>query len=503
MRRSWRRAAAALAALICISLTSCDFITINNDKWNAGGDESADAPVTNASVTGRETVGEPTDYTPPPVYEYGGRRLAEEYLSQIDFDMNGATVIICSADEKTAARLSPESDDSYSSAVRERNSMIESALGCSLYFDSAPPEQIIESIRTSIESDTYFADMIAVPEELLPRLAADGLIVNFDSLPFFSAEEEWFFPCSDELSAAYRTYGAYGCADVDPDSILCVFASGDAGSLDRYESAARAGEWTWDFMLGAANGKIAICDIYADDAADPDGGDGGENGGKEFDAAAELLRIVGDIPSFSSGLRFVDNEKGREPTVVIPDGITEAADAARRLLSSASLGTSADLCGGAQFYIGTLGMMNELAGADSEWTVLPLPKLTGKQTSYSSFCVSQTILTAPANTTDPDGTSALINAFAASSAEFLCDAYVEYAMYNTVRRESTLPMISLVYGSAGIEMSRIFDNDDGDVAFAAYELFYELINDAGADLEKLFDKRRGRADKFLSGIFPA
>ena len=104
----------------------------------------------------------------------------------------------------------------------------------------------------------------------------------------------------------------------------------------------------------------------------------------------------------------------------------------------------------------------------------------------------------PANTTDPDGASALLDALGASSL-FFEDEYIDYHMHNTVKRESTLPLISLVCESPSLDFARVFV--DEDLTRATYGILFELVSDDEFDAEEAFSKREDAADKYLSKRF--
>lgn len=490
LRAAAVRAAGVLCALsFMLSLASCSVITINYDKF--GGKESDSSPVTDAATepvtTEPADSGDDTVFVPPPPYEYTGKATAEEMLATVDFDFDGETVFIRSTYEYGIEQImafTDEDDDAYSVAKYERCRMIEDALGCRLRYTVSTLSEMKAELKAAITGEKYYADLLAVDAGDMVSLVRDGLLFNLYSLPFFDLKEEFFHPATAGLAAGNSAFGVVSYATIDPDEIPCVFYdTGRTGS--DIDALVLSGNWTWDELLTiAGDGGVSISADAPGDAAD---------------------RIAG-ITAASAGLDFVSRERGASPKTVLPDGITAVVDVCRRLTGDGVMipsdGVAEFAAGHSVFHIGTLGDMKILADADVVWSAAPVPGVTAGDEGYRALMPETSLfMCVPVNTTNPSGATALLRAFAAASYAYLIDAYSEYSLYNTVRLESTVDMVALIYGTAYYDFVRVYGSDDSDLYAATYALIAEAVGDSGADIERLFSKRKIKADSELGKLF--
>lgn len=485
-KKAKRYALSAAVFLLTISLTSCSVISINQDKWSGhidstAGTETVHAPDLTTAVTDADT-GKDVPLTP---YEYTGKETAESLLAGINFSFDGGSVFIRSTGEREIKRMltvEEGTDNTYSAAIYERLRMVEETLGCKVHYTVTTLDEMMTDIAASIVLGDYYADMLAVPAGDMAQLARGGYLLNLYSLPFLDMEAEYFRSETGELSAGNEAYGVISCATADPDDMMCVFYDTEKVS-DDLQSLVKSGNWTWDALL-----KYAGTDGISTDETEPEAG------------------YIAELVTSSSGARFVSHERGVTPTVTLPDMAADAVTLCRRLIGE-SVFKTADAAsfgsGGSTFRIGRLGDMETLADSKVVWDVLPMPKLSAEQKHYSTPMPEPSlVMSVPAYTTNPQGASALIRAFAAASYGYMRDAYLEYHMYNTVRRESTLSMIEIIYENPYYEFSHVFGAAGDDIKKATYALIPDAAVDAEADIAVLFDERREAADKELSLIFP-
>ncbi len=532
MKRSFIRICAlAAAAVMCASsLSSCGFVTINKGPFAHTAVDSSTVAESAETTAPTETHTMRDPYVPPDKYEYTGRERTKAALDGIDCKMDGASVFIYTSDDRVASSLDPEDEgDFMSSAEAERKSMVEDTLDCTLFFTCERPEIIASKLDAAVLMDEYYADLLIVPPRLMSFMAARGTLYNLESLPFFSQDAVWYMDGTSELGAGYALYGVYSIATRILDDIECVIASGDAKKIEALEKDALDGAWTWDKMLSSSAavdadasyryGDVGFVDYtlvteeeteLAEPAADIDIDT--ETSETETETSVETepeTAAPEDIPlddteradaltslvAASSELHFVEHKRGDVPTVYLPESIYGVADIANRLADAVNGTPSTSAL---KFHIGTLGEISSYAALGEEWTVLPLPKLSPEQENYASRTRSECVMCVPANTTDPDGASALLDALGASSL-FFEDEYIDYHMHNTVKRESTLPLISLICESPSLDFARVFV--DEDLTRATYGILFELVSDAEFDAEEAFSKREDAANKYLSKRF--
>lgn len=488
-KRAARFAAALLTAALLTQLSSCSVIKINYEKFGFGRETATADASANATERPRDP-GEVTEFVPPDEYEYTGKETAERLLSEVDYDFEGKSVIIRSTYEYGIKRImsfTEEDTDVYSVARYERCRMIEEKLGCKLSYAVTTPDEMKVNLRAAVRDEKYYADLLALPAEDMTSLAKSGLLLNLYSLPFFELDEEYFHAATSDLAAGSDAYGVMSWATLDPDEIPCVFYDTKRVASDP-TSAVKAGQWTWDDMLALAGvGGIVVAE------------------GKDGNADAERLA---ELAAAGAGLRFVSNERGEAPTVMLPDGAAAAAEACRRLLTSGvtipSEGNTEFAAGNAALYIGDLGDMASLANADVDWGVLPIPNMTSGKATYSALMPETSLfLCVPANIADPEGTSALLRAFAAASYEYIADAYEEYSMYRSIRIESAVDMIDIILGTAYFDFTHVYGSLGDSIGEASYGVVRDAATDGKADIESLFSRRRKSANRALAGLFSA
>ncbi len=487
------RAAGAVAVLLSVVtvLSSCSVIKINYDRFSPKDTDGAETsaadstPVTEPSGGTEPEEEEP--FVPPAAHVYGGRDEAEAMLATVDYDFGGKSVFIRSTDEAGIGRLcsfSEEDTDAYSVARYERFRMIEDSLGCRINHSVTTLPEMAADIRAAVSDGGYYADLLAVPSADMTYLAKEGLLLSLYSLPFFELDAPYFGTMTSDLAAGNDAYASVSFATVDPDAVPCVFYD-SAKITKNVESEVRAGTWTWDEMTALADGaggKISV---------DGGAGDGG------------VARIC-ELAAASAGLKFVMNRRGEAPAAVMPEGFDDVLAVCRRVLADGRVfeSTAADAfaAGSAVFAFGRLGDMNALAGSPVAWGVLPVPRTAPGGDGYRGLITEPSLVFAvPVSTTDAPGASALLRAFGAASYGFMCDAYEEYHLYNTVRFESSADMIGVVFGSAYYDLAHVFASA-GEIAPATYMLLPEAVG--GADAGALFQVRRWAANYALSGLFP-
>lgn len=485
---------------MALMLTSCSIVEIHFDSileelfpfegtFADEGGTDADDMISDGEETEPDTKKDIT------VHEYTGLAEATAYLDQIgEYSFDEQTVFIKTTATAELDMLFVSEDldenDTYSASIYERNRMVEERFGCELHYVVTTVDQMIIDITAAVETEEYYADLLAVTQKELALLVKENCVYNLRQLPFFSLEEEYFNSYgASAFSAGYSDYGVVGAATINPDNISCVFANLDLlneiyeGDV---ETLAKSGQWTWDVFMNIASGFI----VSSDHPLADDGG-------------------LTDIVSASAGLSMVNNKRNETPAVVLADDAATVVDVCQRLFSEITLITSTEeaegidcfVSGETLFHLGSLGDMNALAVSGFDWTVLPVPKMTSED-EYRAYVSDETlVLAVPVNTVDPDGASVLLRAVSAASAGYLRDAYVDYHHYNTVSHSGVLELIELIYETPYF----CFDNGLGTVSERITACTFELIREAVLDPElnvtKQFGKREDKANDKLEDYF--
>ncbi len=488
-----RAAASAILCAMLFQLSSCSVIKINYDKFGGSGTEAG----TNAETEPAGTVAPVTDeetkpFIPPVEYEYTGKKTAEERLSEIEYDFGRESVFIRSTYEFGISRIlsfSEDDDNTFSAAKYERCRMIEERLSCELHYKVTTIEEMEKDIKAALSKGDYYADLLALTASDVVALASEGYLLDLYTLPFFSTDAEYFHEATVGLSAGSDAWCVVSAATVEPDDVPCVFYD-RRKTGDKVEMLVNSGKWTWDELISLAGGAISMVSTEVNDGV------------------AELDRKrLDELVSVSAGLEYISNTRGESPAVKLPEGLDAAAVLLRKLIVPGAITPAADTgifaSGEAVFHIGRLGDMNALADAKVDWDIAPIPKVTGDEDNYrAAMPYSSLFFAVPATTTNSAGASALLRAFAAASDKYLIDAYCEFHMYNTVRRESSVSMISRIYDTACYDLAHVYGRSDGDIRNGTYLLLTAAVDDAEQNIEKLFGKRRAAANRALGKLFP-
>ncbi|MCD7776623.1 MAG: hypothetical protein LUH54_04545, partial [Firmicutes bacterium] len=478
-------------------LSACSGITINIDNIFPAEtltEESTDDTTAGAADTSAaDTTAADTIKT----YEYTGYSRASEYLENLgEYSFDGESLFIKSTTEDAvnlifiSATDDGDGSSTYSEALYERTLMVEEKLLCELHYVVTTAEEMETELAAALDDGSYYSNLLLLSQSELETFAVGGYLCSLYSLPFFDVEEDYILTDATlQLAAGYDLYGMVSWATADPDDIPCVFVNTALlpDTDTSVETTVKRGEWTWDKLLTLGNLTW--------------GTDSNEDST--------------DIITASLGLHFVLNEERTVPTVTLPEGAADAAALTYQISKSGSLssGTLDDfIAGGSAFYVGTLGDMNSLALTGVEWTVVPIPKYSESQSSYYSLVSGGAVLAVPANITDYTGASYLIRALAAASCGYLRDSYVQYHMYSTVRSESALDMIEIIYDSVFYDFSFSLGYGSKSVSEATYGLIHEAIADTeetdsdddtfDLDIEALFEDHRGNADYILAERYP-
>jgi hypothetical protein len=115
--------------------------------------------------------------------------------------------------------------------------------------------------------------------------------------------------------------------------------------------------------------------------------------------------------------------------------------------------------GRALLYAISLTVMSKMRDMDSDFGVLPYPKLDETQEEYTSF-VYQTAdcICVPITCTDPERTSAILEALCCESANLVMPAYYDVTITDkTTRDEKSREMLDYIFDHRTIDPMQLFD----------------------------------------------
>lgn len=438
----------SILLLFCLMLAAsgCGIIVYTEEEVG-----KTTAPETNGPMT---TAPAYTTATPPEGAELTDPSLLEDAKERVDklfyMDMSDYTSLIAVATELPDTIAPSEEASFLSSAYAKRNAMISEKYGCSIYTVYGTVDAIRADLNASIKSgqlSSYYADLLMIPTSAAAQFAAEGLLLDMRSLPFYTVKTE-----GNAGAGSYngKNYFDLSAATESPELVYALYFNRDIaeseGAKELY-SVAADGELTFDYIL-AFSERIAL-----------------ENGqysmtvGGKYDSPSYL----GDIVAVRSGIDFVSGVSGGYPQVSYASGELDAAQTLIDLLRDisiymppsadapdegdaavASAKTGAELFaeGNSLFHVGTLSEMKDIYNKKTAWGILPLPTLSGD--AYAVTVQERAVLCVSANNTRTELTALLLGALDAASGEWIDDAFISYCAEHYIRDNDSFHMLKLI-----------------------------------------------------------
>ncbi len=449
-----------LPLLLCAALllSGCGIIVFSDptgeDPADTGEPHDTSAPVTAA----------PTDLPDKVTNRYA--EYARAYLAQIaktGADFGGATVFLAAPRDTC---LLPGSEASvYGDALAARNEAVETALNVRLSVSVVDETSYADLVLQSVRADSYYSDLLVLPQKQIGAFAANGILLNLRSLPFLDLSQPYFD--ADSLAAATAgkaSYAVAGAASFEEATLCAVFFNRgmmEEAGLELPYAQVYGGTWTWDSFFAYTTSSVTA----------------GVNGPNSFayQYAADML------PSavfFSVGGRFTDSYAGTAPTVSYSEEEENLAAVVRRLFTDpfrhtdAESGVSAFHTGGSLFLLDRLYLMSWMPNSAVRWGILPFPKATEEQSSYRSLASGDALFFGTQiNTLDTEKVSVLLRAINAASYGVITEAYVEYAMNDLLRDNDSANMLEIISFSRTYDFAFSFGSTVSEIANATYTGF--------------------------------
>lgn len=366
----------ALCLMICAAmLSSCGVIVFNAPPVPDDMAEAESSLETNKPYEVQQYDPYSSDY---------GKELSS-FLKDIKItDYNGGTFLIANtkaplivADETCSAIISNE--------YKSRNDYVEEQLNIMLAEKIVHPDNMYNEIRQAIKSNSYYADLILIPQTSIGRYAADGLIANLSVLPGINFDAKYYN--SSSVAAAggnSKIYAIAGDACADYESLSAVFYNKALLSQltqDNIYSLVDKGEWTWAKFFEYADAVSVL-------------GEGYYSLGYQNTAM-----YIQDLIFVSAGMQFTSCAYGQMPQIAftaeeanpVVDIIKKAINHPLRYTNNLEAIT-AFAGGNTLFLIDKLSTMSALANSSADWGVLPLPKNSAEQAEYKTLAFSDSAM---------------------------------------------------------------------------------------------------------------
>lgn len=477
-----------LFLVFTLLLSSCSFVIVHEGSYRDPGrvDTGDSETVTTAAETAAD---EPDDGDGDKVTKLSTAEKAKKRLSELaEYDCGGANFIIATASNMTFAT---DGEDYYDRALLLRDSMIEERYGVDIVTIYVDEGKMASEMRNARLSGDIFADAVSVSEYRVGGLAAEGLIRNLRSLPFWSASASRS-SYALEAAAGNAIYADLGAASSDFDKVYAVFYNREIEAKLGIDlvSIVRDGEWTWDEYEKYAMLATSTLGVS---------GQGSVRGGDEYT----------DVLFCSEGLSLIDNTLGKTPRISFN---SEALEYAVERVCELVYGNPSYYKGGNFFTdlgegnlfmgVAPLGNMADVAAECRDFGILPIPKMTIDQEDHFAYTeASAAVLCVTAENNKYEMTGHIINALNTASYEYLAEEYKNHCFYNYFSSEAPLAVFDIITGSMTFDFSYIYSSAVNGLREATFGAVREARTSVSDTATKLISLRMDAVNDRLEELY--
>lgn len=416
--------AVLLCSLLLTAFSGCGLIVINKTVADVSATVS-DIITSEGSPTEENTTGEST--TPPNVVEFPSRLDdAKDALEKLyDLDLSAFDVMVAISNDTTNTLNPDESAPLYASRTL-RNTMVTEKYDCDFFFFSADTEQLKTDLDVSVKSGSdaqYYADILALPENVVSAFIASNLILDLRRLPFYEIGRTGNDGAGMYISSNYVDVSAALDA---PENIYALYfnrdLTGDEGA-DKLYSAALSEELTFEYLLSFINDKKT---------SSPDGVDLFAFGGPD------PYEYIADAVSIRCGTDFTTDGNGTTPTVGWKDEeavsvtalLTNIASVIKKDIASAETFTQ----GNVMFRVAPLSDIFEIYDKKTDWGLLPLPVYAGGTAMpLNVTCSNRAVFCVSANNSRTEMTGLVLTALDVASKDWIRDQFAVISIEQYMR----------------------------------------------------------------------
>ena len=360
-----------------------------------------------------------------------------------------------------------ESGDILSDAVYKRNQVVNETLGVEIISDKVGDGQFASRLKSTVMAGDQEVDLVFPRQFTLPSFVQSELLCDLMTLDSFDFSEPWWNQnFIDALTLQNQLYGVVSDATYfDKLATYVTFYSkqlADDYKLGNLYELVKNDEWTLDKLLELGAGLSA--DLNNDGKRDDtdsyplscqnDGcyillhagripiatktADGSVSfnlpSEKAVNALQTIYELMGDDTQYFNRQKYTD--------YTLNDAIAMFNE------------------GRAMFLIRPIQSLFVMRSMDSDFGILPLPKLTADQEEYGSAInlYTATVAAIPLSVSDPERTATVLSLMA-------CESYynVNPALYETVlgekliRDEDSAEMLDITFNSAMYDTGLIWN----------------------------------------------
>ena len=359
----------------------------------------------------------------------------------LNFGDTPLVLLTRTGDDDTKREFIAEKDDAdvVSSAVFERNSLVEDRLGIKLEIIEGSDTRhggsdINNLLAKTVSSGTDEYDLISNHMSQTTTSVLAGYLHNLNQFEYLDHDQPWWNQSySEEVSVDGRQYLAVGELALSYTSgMYAMFYNktlwAESHAPDELYELVKNNAWTLDALIS-----------YTADYNRDLNGDGHIDGEDICGLYYQKTSIMSDAMAGAAGIRFTSVADGEYDFVLNNERTLDFVDKMRLLLfendgvvmepddfTNSLKKLSEDT---ALFTVNMLGGTTYLRDMENDYGILPLPKLNAGQTGYSGFVHNGfSVFGIPATVGDGDRVTAFLEAMASESYRRVTYAYYDTAL---------------------------------------------------------------------------
>lgn len=344
--------------------------------------------------------------------------------------------------------------DSVSDAMYRRNSAIEEQYDVTLSEIVDGSGIIVGKVRDSQAAGTDDYALVNVIGNLIYTMAADGLLYNLKYLDYVDLSKPWWTQGSvSDFSIRDQLYYASSDLTICDDEGTCIIMYNEVVAQnynletpdEMYDLVAN-GEWTWDKMFSQAKTV----------GTGGDNGDGKLSDGDKFGIIACDWSYIGMMCAAEQRFSTKDENDiprisfGSEEFVNVLDQLVEFTKDKRAFLVPLYDGQFTENHFGnnnALMIMQVIAHIRNSRAMESDFAVVPMPKLNEEQEDYYSYVNRVTYVGVPVTITQKEWVGGITEALTAKSREIVIPDYYDVALSERfMRDEGSKRMIQYIFG---------------------------------------------------------
>lgn len=385
----------------------------------------------------------------------------------LDFGGKSVTILHRGADRDVQVEISAEdTGDAVDSSIFNRNILVEDRLNVKFSYVTTNDEvhggeEVNALLKAAVLAGDTAYDFAGNHMSQTTPLILSNHFNNLNTLPYLDFEMPWWNQSFNEhLSLNNKLYFAVG--DLSQTMLRGSFVTfcnmkmleDYYGDYDIFETV-RTGEWTMDEFMRLAD---MYHDLNGDSKADYD---------DVYGVVRDAVGLISDALFGSTQVNLVNTKDYDVPTLVYNNERTFAyIEKTKKLLfennycwkedyttlTGKFMNDTAMLC------IYRLSLSESMRDMESDYAILPCPKLDTAQESYSGFTHNGfSVFVIPLSCADPEMSAAVLEAMCAESYRSCTMPYFQTTVKEKLARDANVAdMIDLIYNGIRFDFGYVY-----------------------------------------------